>query len=214
MLVALAACSGHSTAPNDADTAGAAGRTLAGTASSEAGRNNGGEAGGSAGDRGGGGNGGSELAGTVGAGGTLGAAGGAGTGGDATLRASATLGALQGSGVSGMAVFTQVADHLQLEITLTGCAAGSHALHLHANAACDDDGNAAGGHWSPQGEVVPDVLCAADGSGALSFDARPGAWSIGPPRSSDVLGHAVMLHAGASDEPEARIACGIPLKAP
>jgi Cu/Zn superoxide dismutase len=61
---------------------------------------------------------------------------------------------------------------------------------------------------------VPDVTCAADGSAELSFDAPPGEWSIGPPSASDVLGHAVMLHAGASAEPGARVACGIPLKAP
>jgi Cu-Zn family superoxide dismutase len=121
---------------------------------------------------------------------------------------------LQGSGVSGTALFTLTGDHVKLEVTLAACPAGAHALHLHENATCDDAGNAAGGHWSPRGEGIADVTCAADGSAAFTFDAAPGIWSIGAPASSDVLMHAVMLHAGASAEPGARLACGIPGKLP
>jgi Cu/Zn superoxide dismutase len=167
---------------------------------------------------GGAGSGGSEagsVGGTAGNGGA--GSGGAGSGGDggmAPSAARATLLDLQGSGISGTALFTPMGDHVKLELTLAACPAGGHAVHLHVNATCADAGNAAGGHWSPQGEIIPDVTCAADGSATAMFEAAPGAWSIGPPASSDVLAHALMLHAGAGADPGVRLACAVPAKIP
>ena len=233
LLVAagLTACSGRIGAPAGGGASGAGGALGGGGAGSSveagaAGRPaNGGDASagnagmsasssGSGGANAGGGLGGAAGGGTSGAagGGTGGAAGG-GTGG-ASLQADAPLTALEGSGVTGTAQFVETGDKVVLSITLTGCPAGPHAVHLHANPACDDNGNAAGGHWSPQGEGIGDVICGADGAAQFSFTPAPGAWTIGGAAATDLLPHAVMLHAGPSLDPGARIACGIPAKIP
>ena len=100
-----------------------------------------------------------------------------------------------------------------MTVSLSGCPAGPHALHIHANAACADDGNAAGGHWQPQHDGTVDVSCAEDGSAERSFTPPDGTWSIGGPASTSVLGHALILHAGPNQpDPGGRIACGIPAK--
>ena len=102
-----------------------------------------------------------------------------------------------------------------MNVTLAGCPEGPHALHLHANPACGDNANAAGGHWSPQGEGIADIQCGADGAAKFSLQAARGVWSIGGPAVSDLLRHAVILHAGPGQpDPAARIACGIPAKVP
>jgi len=121
----------------------------------------------------------------------------------------------QGNSVTGKAHFSDSGGQVELSITLMSCPTGPHAVHLHANAACGDNGNAAGGHWSPQGEGMGDAMCGADGAAQFSFKAPAGLWSIGGAAASDVLQHAVMLHAGPDKpDPGGRIACGIPVKAP
>jgi Cu/Zn superoxide dismutase len=143
-----------------------------------------------------------------------GGVGGSASGGAGSLQADAPLLALQNSGVTGSAHFVDLLDQVTLSITLTGCPAGPHAVHLHANAACDDEGNAAGGHWSPQGEGLGDVMCGADGAAQFSFSPQSGTWTIGGAAATDVLPHAVVLHEGPNVDPGARIACGIPQKLP
>jgi Cu/Zn superoxide dismutase len=134
-------------------------------------------------------------------------------GADAQLAAEATLMPTSGNSVTGSAHFTQLGQHLELTVTLSGCPAGPHALHLHVNPSCGDSANAAGGHWSPQGDGLGEVTCAADGSAEYSHTPADGRWSLGGPASTDLLRRALVLHAGpALPEPGARIACGIPVK--
>jgi Cu/Zn superoxide dismutase len=216
-LFVLAACSGHvGSSDAGAGMAGSGGRALAGTGgagSPSAGHSAVGGAGSSATLLGGAGSGGAGSGGTE-AGGTGGGSGAGGASGASATTAKASLVDLQGSGISGSALVTVVDQQLKLELTLAGCPMGSHALHLHANASCADAGNAAGGHWSPQGEGIPDVTCAADGSASFAFEPAPGTWSVGAPPSSDLLVHAVMLHSGGSPDPGARLACGVLAKMP
>jgi Cu/Zn superoxide dismutase len=108
--------------------------------------------------------------------------------------------------------FSAQGERVDMTLTLSACPAGPHAVHLHANAACNDNGNAAGGHWSPQGEVLADIVCGADGAAQLAYMSEPGSWSIGGPAASDLLRHAIIVHAGSTQDPGARIACGIPAK--
>jgi Cu/Zn superoxide dismutase len=209
VVFALVACSGRIDAPSggDAGSGGAWSGAGARAATGGAGRlSSGGEAtSGSAGAPAG--------ASAGGVGGNAGLSGG-GSGGVTSLSADAPLQALQGGAVTGTAHFAESGDTIALTITLTGCPAGPHAVHLHANPACADDGNAAGGHWSPQGEGIGDVMCGADGVAQFSFTPPAGTWTIGGPTATDLLPHAVMLHAGAMTDPGARIACGIPAKIP
>jgi Cu/Zn superoxide dismutase len=150
----------------------------------------------------------------AGAAGAGGVAATAGAGGAASLAADAQLVPTQGNSVTGSAHFSQNGAEVELTISLASCSAGPHALHLHANAACGDNGNAAGGHWSPQGEGMGDVVCGADGAAQVSFKAQAGLWSIGGAAATDLLQHALILHAASGPDPGGRIACGIPLKAP
>jgi Cu-Zn family superoxide dismutase len=139
------------------------------------------------------------------------AAGGA----DVELSADAQLMPLRASGVTGSVHFSQLGKKVDLSVTLSSCPAGLHALHIHANAACGDDGNAAGGHWQHEqqdiGDGIGDISCGEDGSAQYSFTPPDGTWSIGGPASTNLLGHALILHAGPNQpEPGGRIACGIP----
>jgi Cu/Zn superoxide dismutase len=145
------------------------------------------------------------------------AAGAGGEGGEAATQpakadAEASLMPTTGNAVTGSVHFTQEGEEVAMLVTLKSCPAGAHALHLHANAACDDDANAAGGHWSPRGDGIGEVVCAADGSGSYGFSPPPGTWSIAGAASSDLLQHALVLHQASNRDPGARIACGIPAK--
>jgi Cu/Zn superoxide dismutase len=134
-------------------------------------------------------------------------------GADVELSADAQLMPTPGNGVTGSVHFAQLDERVDMTVSLSNCPQGAHALHLHANAACGDGGNAAGGHWQPQGDGIGDVSCGADGNGQHSFTPPDGTWSIGGPASTNLLAHALILHAGPSlPEPGARIGCGIPAK--
>ncbi|MES1185837.1 MAG: superoxide dismutase family protein [Myxococcales bacterium] len=209
VIVLSAACSGHVELPSDGQASAGQPSVVAGGGAGAQPTTTGGDAGASSAGKAAAG-----AAGLVGAGGTSLAVAGQPAGGAASNEAEAQL--LPTAGVtSGVARFTATGGRVELVVTLTGCSEGPHALHLHANAACADGGNAAGGHWAPQGELIPDVVCGADGSGQLSFSSESGVWSLGAPASSDVLRHALILHTGPSQpDPGARIACGIAVKAP
>jgi Cu-Zn family superoxide dismutase len=134
-------------------------------------------------------------------------------GADVEVFADAQLMPTQGNGVTGSVHFAQLGRSVAMTVTLSGCPMGPHALHLHANAACGDNANAAGGHWQPQGDGIGDVSCGADGSAQHGFTPPEGTWSIGGPASSNVLRHALVLHEAANlPDPGGRIACGIPAK--
>ena len=86
--------------------------------------------------------------------------------------------------MTGNVRFVQLGRKVDMSVTLTSCPEGLHALHLHANPACGDNGNAAGGHWKPQGDGSGDVSCGADGNAQYSFEPPEGTWSIGGPAST------------------------------
>jgi Cu/Zn superoxide dismutase len=211
VLVGALCCSGRVELPGG----GAAGGTHASPASK----------GGQGGDAGTGARAGVSNAGSGGAGsGNAGAGGvtstgGAGTavagqaaGGEQTIEADAKLMPTSGNALVGAVHFSAQGERVDMTLTLSACPVGPHAVHLHANAACNDNGNAAGGHWSPQGEVLADIVCGADGAAQLAYMSEPGSWSIGGPAASDLLRHAIIVHAGSTQDPGARIACGIPAK--
>lgn len=134
-------------------------------------------------------------------------------GADAQVAADVSLMPTSGHSVTGSAHFAQLGQHVELNVTLSGCPAGAHALHLHVNPSCADSGSAAGGHWSPQGDGLGEVTCAADGTAQYSYAPPAGSWSLGGPASTDLLRRALILHAGPSlPEPGGRIACGVPVK--
>jgi Cu/Zn superoxide dismutase len=218
-IVGFASCSGRVELP-DGGVAGADPSGLGGSSSNGGIGGKLGSAGRAAeggGGAGGGGSGGVSPGGVSAVGGSQdgGAGGDAAGGAPETLEAEAPLMPTAGNSVTGSVHFKQQGTSVAMNITLATCPEGPHALHLHANPACGDNANAAGGHWSPQGEGIADIKCGPNGAGKLSLQAAPGVWSIGGPAVSDLLRHAIILH-GATDQPDAaaRIACGIPAKVP
>lgn len=145
----------------------------------------------------------------------------------AARTATATLEAKSGSSLTGSATFTQVGDAVRLELHVNGAPDGEHAVHIHERGDCSaEDGTSAGGHWNPAGvdhgqwghppHHLGDIgnMTVADGHGMISLENAP--WTIGDGGPSDVVGKAVIVHAGVDDfktQPTGaaggRIGCGV-----
>jgi Cu-Zn family superoxide dismutase len=113
-----------------------------------------------------------------------------------------------GNQLTGTGTFTQNGQNVTLVIQVTNCPAGGHASHIHVNKNCGSNGDDAGGHWIPQGEVIPEITCAADGTGSATITPAAGTWTIGS-GNGDVTTHALMVHVGNNGNPGGRMACGL-----
>lgn len=188
---------GSSSKAGSTGTAGGGGTGTAGT-NANAGTGTGGATAGSGGKGGAGG-----------AGGSGGATGGGGSGGGAAVpTAVATIAGLMGQTVTGTATFTQGATMTTLVLNLTACPAGMHASHLHAMKDCSDNGNAAGGHWMPNGENLGDYTC-ADNKGTLTVMKPIATWTVGDNSPTDVAKYSFMVHEMGGANPGGRIGCGV-----
>ena len=163
----------------------------------------------------------------------LGSAGCAGDdGGDdagASLRAEATLAELGGSGVAGTVDFKAVDGGVEITATISGLPPGmKHGFHIHEKGDCSAaDGTSAGGHLNPEGvdHGAPgdDPSHAgdlgnlnADDAGAASYSFVSSKLSLGDGGPADVVGRAVIVHAGVDDlmtqptgDAGGRIACAV-----
>jgi superoxide dismutase, Cu-Zn family len=130
-------------------------------------------------------------------------------------------------GAKGVVTFTQEAGGVHVVARVEGVKPGRHGFHLHAGTACDGDFTSAGDHFNPGnqthgGNSAPprhagdfgNIEVGADGVGNVDFTAAD--LSIGGGAPNDVLGQALILHAGEDDlksQPSgnsgARIACGL-----
>lgn len=132
-----------------------------------------------------------------------------------------------GSGVTGKAVFTQIGDRIMLTVNIQDASPGLHGVHIHTTGDCSArDGTSAGGHWNPTGEdhgrwgVDPFHLgdlgnMPVGSDGTAYIERTTDLWEIGTGSSVDVVGKAVIVHAGEDDftsQPSgaagARIGCG------
>ncbi len=132
----------------------------------------------------------------------------------------------------GTVAIKETADGLELDTNLKGLPAGEHGFHVHENGSCavaDKDGTptagqAAGGHYDPEGTKahkgpgggghkgdLPKLAVDAKGNANVKLKA-PGL------KLADVRGKALMIHEGGdnySDTPKplggggGRIACGV-----
>ena len=131
--------------------------------------------------------------------------------------ATATIMPLGTNTVTGTATFSvNPQGLLSLQINLTNCPPGGHAAHLHEFANCGSNGNDAGNHWVPKGEIIQTITCAADGTANSTTLATGGPtyWTIGGPADSNVLPHAIMIHASPDPSAGARIGCGVATATP
>ncbi len=115
---------------------------------------------------------------------------------DATARAelsvtTAAPGAWQN--FSGTATWTQLGEEVTVVVEVAGCPDGPHISHIHANPECGADGEAAGLHWVPNGEVFSDMTC-SDGVASMTHTESTEVWTIGGDPSTDVTLHAYMIH--------------------
>ena len=133
-----------------------------------------------------------------------------------------------GSNVTGRAVFTQDGSDITLTIDIQDASPGPHAAHIHATGDCSaPDGTSAGGHWNPTDTAhgkwgaepfhlgdLGNIPVGNDGTG--SFELTTDLWDLGTGSDLDVVGKAIIVHAGADDftsQPSgaagARIGCGV-----
>jgi Cu/Zn superoxide dismutase len=112
--------------------------------------------------------------------------------------------------VSGTATFNQMGDEVTLVLELEDCPMGPHISHIHVTPDCGNEGNAAGLHWLPNGELIGDYSCDADGNASYILTVDGGRWTIGAgDEDTDVDDRAFMVHLGSSVSPGDRVACGI-----
>lgn len=144
--------------------------------------------------------------------------------------AMASMSAASDSDVSGSITFTQNGDSsVTMELDLRGLTPGEHAIHLHQNGDCSaPDATSAGGHWNPtnmdhgkRGESdqfhkgdIKNLEVGEDSTYTGSMEVR--GWTIGDGSQADIVGKAVIIHAGADDftsQPSGaagpRVACGV-----
>jgi len=150
----------------------------------------------------------------------------------AGAKASATLESRSGSTATGKVTFTEHAGKVMMKVSVKGLTPGQHAIHLHEKGDCSaPDAASAGGHWNPTSENhgkwgqapfhhgdIGNLVADAKGKAELTIETD--LWTIGDGKPSDVLGHAVVVHATLDDfttQPSGnaggRVACGVIQKA-
>ena len=142
---------------------------------------------------------------------------------------SAEMAPTEGNTATGTLTLSAVPGGVHITGSLSGVAAGgSHGFHVHETGDCSaPDAASAGGHFNPgghphghpgQGEHhagdMPNLV--ADDAGTLMVDVQVPGVTIGDGGGTDILGRALVLHAGADDyssQPAGnsgpRIACGV-----
>lgn len=147
----------------------------------------------------------------------------------AAQHASARLKSTSNSKVDGKLEFVTVPAGVRVTGELSGLQADSmHGFHIHAVGDCSSaDGKSAGPHFNPQHAAhgragagphhlgdIPNQ--AANGQGLIHVDEIIHGVELGTASDTDLLGHAVIVHAKPDDyssQPSgaagARIACGV-----
>ena len=136
--------------------------------------------------------------------------------------------AASGSDVAGEAVFVQDGDDIMLIVDIRNASPGLHGVHIHETGDCSAaDGTSAGGHWNPTGEDhgrwgsdsfhlgdLGNIPVGMDGTGYI--ERTTDLWDLGTGSDLDVVGKAVIVHAGEDDfvsQPSGaaggRIGCGV-----
>jgi superoxide dismutase, Cu-Zn family len=131
------------------------------------------------------------------------------------------------STTTGTAEFEPSGDGAKLTLEVTGATPGEHGAHIHETGDCSAaDASSAGGHWNPaskdHGPADPmhhlgdlgNIMVGQDGKGSLTV-TKP-EWRIGDGSAQDVVGKALVIHAGQDDlmsnpagNSGGRAACGV-----
>ena len=148
-------------------------------------------------------------------------------------RAVAGLESRSGSAVTGKVTFSEHGGKVLMTVVVSGLTPGAHAIHLHEKGDCSaPDAASAGGHWNPSSEAhgkwghapfhhgdIGNLV--ADAKGKADLHVESDLWTVGDGKPSDVVGHAVIVHAKEDDfttQPTGnaggRVACGVIQKLP
>jgi Cu-Zn family superoxide dismutase len=148
-------------------------------------------------------------------------------------KAVAELESRSDSKVTGKVTFTQHDGKVSMKVDVKGLTPGTHAIHLHEKGDCSaPDAASAGGHWNPTSEDhgkwghapfhhgdIGNLVADAEGKATMSLESE--LWTLGDGKPSDVVGHAVIVHAKDDDfttQPTGnaggRVACGVIKKVP
>lgn len=136
-------------------------------------------------------------------------------------------GTTETSTVRGRAALKDAPEGLEVSLTVTGVSPGTHGWHIHQFGECGDGGNAAGGHYNPDGAQhgflpkdglakahpgdLGNIEVGSDGSGSLTVTLPSVTLSGG---KYNVAGRAIILHEKVDDfgQPTGnaggRIGCG------
>lgn len=144
------------------------------------------------------------------------------------MQTTATIEPKGDSRMTGTAVFIQAVGKVVLRLKVENAPPGTHAVHLHQIGDCSSpDGKSAGGHWNPRGvdhgRWGTDPFHSGDignmnvdQTGQGSYTLMTDLWSIGGAEDSNVVGRAIIIHAGVDDfmtQPTGnaggRIGCGV-----
>ncbi|XXF80042.1 superoxide dismutase family protein [Myxococcaceae bacterium GXIMD 01537] len=126
-------------------------------------------------------------------------------------QATTTLESKSSSSVTGTATFEEDGDTVKLTLSVSGATAGKHGAHIHEKGDCSAaDATSAGGHWNPSthnhasptaGEHhlgdLGNIEVGSDGKGTLTLSKAD--WKIGDGSANDVVGKAIIIHAGEDD---------------
>lgn len=144
-------------------------------------------------------------------------------------RAQALMAPVSGTLVSGKLLIFAVDGGVRIEGELGGLGRNAtHAIHIHERGDCSAaDGSSAGGHFNPaaaaHGRVGHGAHHAgdmdnivADARGVARINVRADGVTLGSGAANDILGRAIIVHAGVDDyatQPTgnagARAACGV-----
>jgi superoxide dismutase, Cu-Zn family len=147
-------------------------------------------------------------------------------------KAMATISPASDSKLTGDATFEDMGDGtVTIELSVSNAAIGTHAVHLHEKGDCSaGDATSAGGHWNPTGENhgrrtddmskqfhsgdIGNMEVSSNGQGSLKMSIK--GWSVGGTDSTNIIGKAIIIHAGVDDfvsqpsgDAGARVACSV-----
>lgn len=144
----------------------------------------------------------------------------------APTRAVAVIMPTAGNTAHGTVTFSAVEGGVRITAHLEGLSPGEHGFHVHQYGDCSaPDGTSAGGHFNPAGVAhggpeaatrhVGDLgNVTANAQGVADYDRVDHVVALSG--TNDVIGHAVIVHAGKDDltsQPTgaagARVACGV-----
>lgn len=148
---------------------------------------------------------------------------------DAGAGATATLQPTEGNPTAGELRFAAAGDRIEVTGTVTGLTGGgTHGFHVHETGDCSaPDATSAGGHFNPTGQphgragegehhVGDSDNITADADGTAQVQGWLAGATLGDGAGSDIVGKAVIVHAGEDDyatqptgDAGGRLACGV-----